>query len=93
MLGSIYMSVLEEEEETVGERGGVTLLFCPEEEEEEEVCNKNGKGSSARLISCFALTSLVVCHSSSVKRTPTLFWYVTFRTRMVPVRMSGFAAV
>jgi hypothetical protein len=80
-------SVLDEKEEEPAREGGGVTLLCPDEEAEAR--DANGRGSPARLISCFALTSFLVCHSSSVNRTATLFWYDTFRTRMVPVRTSG----
>lgn len=49
----------------------------------------NGGGSPGRLTTCLQSTSLVVCQSSSVKRTATTFSKEIFRTRTVPLSVGG----
>ena len=49
----------------------------------------NGGGRPGRLTTCLHITSLVVCQSSSVKRTATVFSNAMLRTMIVPRRVGG----
>ncbi len=49
----------------------------------------NGGGRPGRLTTCFPMTSLVVCQSSRVKRTATVFSNDMLRTKTVPRRVGG----